>query len=309
MHLQTTALQPGPRSPPAGRRKTHGGVADRVAYARRVRPELSRLRGGVRVGPDFFARAGALVDRESRPAPRGIVDRMADYANPGIDTSRVHPAIVRFFEDTASLALHVESHWRFPASLAWRLLRRVMRAVGQFVLPERSADILTRVFAIDTSVDGRDDARAVVRTYEGTGEVMQVVSYATWQRDDAAYMSAAFPLPGGQIAGVLRLDPIAEDDGGRLAVALTSTTRDDDAGVWLALGPLALRAPLGERLELWAVGAHVAPSELDAGAVPGATIVGRHEQRLFGVRFVTHHYWFSPLDRAPSPDDERGERT
>jgi hypothetical protein len=286
-------------------------VAIRIAYAAAVRPERSRLRGGLRVGLDFFARRGALASPATR-APRGIVDRMSDYAHPGMDTSRIHPAIARFFEDTGSLALHVESHWRFPASLGWWLFRGVMRAVGQFVLPWKSADIVTRVFAIDTAVDGRDDARAVVRTYEGTGEIMQVVSYATWRRGDTGYMSAAFPLPGGHVAGILRLDANGEDDEGRLAVALTSSARGDDAGVWLVLGPVALPALLDERLELWATGTKTAPREIDEGAWPDATIVGRHEQRLLGVRFVTHHYWFSPLEPSRtdnSPEDDARERT
>jgi hypothetical protein len=270
-----------------------------------ARPRFSRFVGGLRIGADFFEREGALALRE--PAPRGVVDRMADLANTGIDVSRVHPAVVVFFEDTASLELLVRSRWRFPFSVAWRVARGVMRLVGQFVLPVREARIVTRVHGLDAERDGRADARAVVRTYDdGSGGVMQAVAYATWERDGTRYMSAAFPLPGGHMAGILRLDAIAEDDEGRLAVALTSSSRaDDDAGVWFVVGPLAFPSPFGERLELYAAGTPCAPRDLDAdGGFPDATIVGRHEQRFFGVRFVTHHYWFRPascVDRgAPS---------
>lgn len=38
-----------------------------------------------------------------------------------------------------------------------------------------------------------------------------------------------------------------------------------------------------------------APPELDPAVLPGATIVGRHEQRVFGIRMVTHDYWFRPV--------------
>jgi hypothetical protein len=38
-----------------------------------------------------------------------------------------------------------------------------------------------------------------------------------------------------------------------------------------------------------------APPDLDPSEFPGTTVIGRHEQRLFGVRFVTHDYWFRPL--------------
>src|SRR5918912_608230 len=48
------------------------------------------LGAGLRVGADFFGGRGALSPTET---PRGLVDRMADLANPGIDVTRVHPAI------------------------------------------------------------------------------------------------------------------------------------------------------------------------------------------------------------------------
>lgn len=257
----------------------------------RVRPAFSRFAGALRVGADFFARRGALVDRG--PAPRGLVDRLTDLSNPGIDVTRVHPAIAAFFEDTSRLELLVRSEWRFPFSIGWLVFRWFMRLVGQFVLPAREGRIVTRVAALDTSRDGRADARAVIRTYAHDESVMQVVAYATWARADARYMSAAFPMPLGQIAGILRLDAIGVDDEGRLAVALTSARRGgDDAGVWFVIGPFSFRAPLEERLELWAPGMPGVPAELAGDALPGATIVGRHVQRLFGIRFVTHRYWF-----------------
>ena len=272
----------------------------------RATPVFSRLGAVLRVGPEHFARRGAVV--AATEPPRGLAPRLSDLANPGIDTSRVHPAVAVFFEDTASLELHVRSHWRFPFSIVWWLARPVMRLIGQFVLPKREARIVTRMLALDPASDGRSDVRGVIREYEdagtsaGTsaGPVMQVVAYATWERAGTRYMSAAFPLPGGHILGILRLDAIAEDDQGRLAVALTSerSTHGDDAAIWYALGSrgtLAVRVPLGERLSLWAAEMDVAPSEIDRAPLPGATIVGRHEQRAFGIRFVTHHYLFRPL--------------
>lgn len=262
-------------------------------------PTPSKLRGGLRVGADHFA--GAMVEKD--PAPRGVVDRVEDLANDGLDVARVHPAIRVFFEDTGALELRVESAWRFPFSVLWRLARPIMRWIGQFVLPIRAARIDTRVIAIDGARDGRADARAVIRTYAGTGDVMQVVAYATWERGGERFMSAAFPLPFGQILGILRLDAIGEDEEGKLAVALTSARRGgDDAGVRAVIGPFSMRAPLGERLSLWAAGTRLAPAEIDTGALEGATIVGEHEQRILGIRFVTHRYWFRPSvagDRAP----------
>jgi hypothetical protein len=262
-----------------------------------LHPPFSHLAGGLRVGPDFFARKHAL----SGPSLPGLVARAADLGNAELDVARVHPDVLAFFEQTAGLELLVRSDWRFPFSVGWWLLRPAMRAIGQFVLPLREGRVATRVLALDGARDGRPDARAVIRTYTDSGEVMQVVAYATWRRDETGYLSCAFPLPGGQILGVLRLDRAGEDAQGRLSVALTSTRRGaDDAGVWLVVGGLALRSPLGERLELWAPGTPGAPPN-DPAALPGATIVGKHEQRLFGVRFVTHRYWFRPIDASSPP--------
>ncbi len=260
-------------------------------------PRFARLRGGLRVGADYFARVGALAgEGGASSSPRGLVDRMADLSNPEIDVARVHPAVAVFFEDTASLELHVRSHWRFPFSLAWRLFRPLMKWIGQFVLPIHEGRIATRILALDPARDGRSDARAVIREYIDTGAVMQVVAYATWDSGVARFMSATFPLPGGHIAGILRLDRIASDREGRIAVALSSASqRGDGAGVWYVLGSLALRTPFGERLSLWAAGTDCAPTDLDVDVLDGTTILGRHEQRLFGVRFVTHEYWFRPM--------------
>jgi hypothetical protein len=258
---------------------------------------FSRLMGGLRVGADFFERRKLVTTLD--PAPRGVVDRVADLAHAGIDVARVHPAIAVFFEDTAALELLIESRWRFPFSLGWRVFRSFMRAIGQFVLPIDRGTILTRVFAIDRAHDGRDDARAVVRTYADSGATMQAVAYATCESDGVRVMSAAFPMPLGHVGGLLRLDPIGEDDDGRLAVELTSRGRG--AGVWLVVGPLAIPSPFGEQLELWA--AHM-PCPIDPATFERATILGRHRQTLFGVRFVEHHYWFRPLakpDRALPP--------
>lgn len=251
-------------------------------------PVPSRYSAWLRVGADFYARRGAIA-RGVDP-PRGVVDAIAELAHPGIDPARVHPAVLAFFENTAGLELHVRSHWRFPFSVAWRLTRWLMVLLGQFVLPLGEARISTEGFAI--AGDGRPGARVMIRRYAETGRVMQVVAYATWTRGGAHYMSAAFPMPFGQILGILRLDPLAEDNG-RLAVVLTSARKyGDDAGVRAVVGPLVFRSPFGEHIELWPPAMTGAPGVERPAGVPEPTVVGRHEQRLFGVRFVTHEYWF-----------------
>lgn len=231
--------------------------------------DASRLRGTLRIGARWLDRF--RNDREVH----GIVDRIDDWSNPGIDVGRVHPNVVAFFERTDSLDLHIESRWRFPFSVAWWLARPFMRWIGQFVLPIGEADIETRVFGLED--DGRTGPRAVIRTY-ANGDPMQVVAYAT----DHGYMNAAFPLPFGHLTGVLRLEPY-EGDG----VVLTSARRGDHTGVWFVIFGVPIRVPFGERFYLW------------AGDDRDALICGRHEQYFCGIRIVTHRYWF--FDRALPP--------
>jgi hypothetical protein len=281
-------------------------VSKAAAAARR----FSRF-AGFRVGAEFFERRGARV--VTTPEPRGLVNTMADLAHDKIEIDRVHPAIVPFFEDPGSLDLLIRSTWHFPFSIVWKLARGFMRLVGQFVYPASASEgrrIVTRVFGIDTARDGRADARGVIRSYADDGDVMQVVAYATWEKSGKRYMSAAFPLLGGSMTGILRLDPNGEDVLGRLAIVLTSKRDNGDhAGVWYVVGPVAFPVPFREQIELWASNMSCRPKEIDPEIFSGATIVGRHEQRFLGIRFATHRYWFRPLASAERAGSKEGNKS
>lgn len=257
-------------------------------------PTMSRLRGALRVGDDYFARRG--LTRAADVAPRGVVDRLDDLARPDVDVARIDPAIVPFFTDTASLRFVAESRWHGLAALLWPAVRAALWCVGQFVLPLRRATVRTEVLALDAARDGRPDARGVIRRYDD-GSVMQVVAYATYARDGARWMSASFPLPGSALCGHLRLVATGETHDGHLTVALTSRpadARDVTSGVRLAVGPWSLRLPLGETLSFWPASSSARPTSLDPARVRGATLVAEHAQTLFGLRFATHRYWFIP---------------
>ncbi len=276
-----------------------------------MRPPFSRLSGGLRLGRGFYERHGWAEQpagaTSTSSKPRGVVDALEDLRQPELDLARVHPHVRRFFEDTAGLELFIHTRWRGPFVVLWWLLRPLMCWFGQFVLPRREARILTRCFPLDRTRDGRPDARGVERFYGDTGEVFQVAAYATWEHAGVHHMHASFPMPFGQVAGLLRLDPLRADRQGLHGVTLTSRRRrgrpEDRARVWLLIGRFALPSPLGEQLSLWAPGAPDCPVPANP-ACPDATILGCHEQRLFGVRFVRHYYWFRPLsvDAPPSSD-------
>ncbi len=236
------------------------------------------MNGRLRVGASFFARRGVIVDIEN--PPRGVVDHLADLANDDVDLTRVAPAVFEFFERTADLELHVRTRWRLPFFVLYAIFRPIFALFGQLVLPLREATIRTRVFALAEGCDGRPRARAIVRSYVPTGRTMQAIAYAVREGEGRRAMSAAFPLPLGQLLGILHLE-----HAGASGLALTSHV--PGAGIWMRFLGLALRLPLGERLEL------------QPGGDDGALIEGTHEQRIFGILVVRHVYrFFSPSAEA-----------
>ena len=252
---------------------------------------FSKLSGGLRIGAGFFERTG--VARTGASAPLGLVDSASDLAHPGLDVERIHPAARRFLERTAELDVQIRSSWRPWFRPLWRWpLRPSFGVLGQLFLPLREATVETRMVALDAAQDGRACARGAVRSYRENGRAMQVIAYGTYAAPDAGYMSAALPLPFGNLAGLLRLDAIGEGDDGRLAVALT--TQAPSGGVWFATRWFALRLPLRETLSFWSPEMRAKPTDLDPAAVPGCVLVARHEQRLLGALVVAHDYWFFP---------------
>lgn len=247
---------------------------------------FSRLAGAWRIGDDFFARAGVT---SGDAAPRGLVDRLEDLAARDAPVAHVPAAVRAFFEDPSSLELRVRSRWQRGFRLAWRAMRAVLGAIGQLCLPLEVAHVRTRMIALDGAREGRADARGVVRTYADTGAVFQVFAYGVATVKAAPLMSVAIPLPGGHLAGLLRLAV------GPTSVTLTSrrASPDDASGVWFVTRWLSLRLPFEETLRFWSATAPDAPA--DDREWSDVTLVARHEQRLFGALVVEHAYQFRPL--------------
>lgn len=254
-------------------------------------PVLSRLRGARTIGADFFRRAG--LEREPAVPPRGLVDDLGDLGHPGLDAAAVPPAIRAFYERTADHALIVRPAWRPGFRLGARLWARVARGLGQLQLPVRAESgregIASRIVALAEDVDGRRAPRAWIRTYRD-GRALYVAAYATHRRGDRAYMNIAFPLPGGTLASVLRMD------GAGRGVEV-STRRGGDCGIWLVLGPLGLRLPMSESIAVWTADDPDAPADLRAWAA-GHTTIARHRLWLLGVHYLTLDYAMRPAADA-----------
>lgn len=256
-------------------------------------PPLSRLVGSLPVGADFLARRG--LERPDLPA-RGLVDDLDDLAHAGLPTAGLPPAIRAFYEQTGAHALIVRPRWRRGFRAGGRLWARIARHLGQLQLPvtaESGAEgLASRIVALDDAADGRRAPRAWIRTFPD-GRALYVAVYATHRAGDRAYMNIAFPLAGGQLSSVLRVD--RRGDG-----VSVSTRLGGDCGIWLVLRVgrwrLPIRLPMSETIDVWTAGDPAAPPELRAWAA-GYSTIARHDLWLFGIRYLSLDYGMRPVDR------------
>jgi hypothetical protein len=269
-------------------------LAGLVRHAPRVlpAPPLSRLAGSWPVGEDFLARRG--LERPELSA-RGLVDRLEDLAHAGLPTAGLPPAIRAFYEETGAHELVVRPRWRLGFRTGGRLWARIARRIGQLQLPvadePAGAGLASRIVALDAAADGRAAPRAWIRTYPD-GRPLYVALYATHRAGDRAYMNIAFPLPGGQLSSILRMDRHGDSDS-----VSVSTRLGGDCGIWLVLRigrwRLPIRLPLSETIDVWAAGDPAAPPELRAWAA-GYSTIARHDLWLFGIHYLSLEYGMRP---------------
>ncbi len=269
-------------------------------------PPFTRVAGGWRIGPRFFAdrgleRAPASSPRGGERAPRGLVDDLDELGWHDADTAAIAPEIRAFYERTGQHALVVRPRWRRGFRLGARLWARLGRRLGQLQLPvdaERGDEgIRSRIVALDATADGRPAPRAWIRTF-ADGRAMYVAAYATHVTAGIPYMNIAFPLPGGHLASILRLDRLP-GDGGALVL---STRTGGDAGIYLVARGFGrcwpLRLPLSETVRVWTTRDPDAPADLRAAAPAGATTIARHDLWLAGLHYLTLDY--AMTDQATS---------
>jgi hypothetical protein len=197
----------------------------------------------------------------------------------------VAPAVRRFYEDTGAHELIVRPRWRLGFRTGARVWAALARRIGQLQLPVVAESgregIASRIVALDAAANRRQAPRAWIRTYPD-GRALYVAAYATHRRDGRAYMNIAFPVPGGQMSSVLRMDS-------RGRGVVVSTRCGGDCGIWLVLFGQPILLPLSETIEVWTIDDPDAPAALCAWA-RGYTTVARHELWLFGVHYLTLEY-------------------
>jgi hypothetical protein len=250
-------------------------------------PWLRGRSGGVgEIGAGFFERAAATegLRCDDTSPRRGLLDDFATLAGPGFDVARVHPEVVRFYEDTAAYELDVWSQWAAPFRPFGEILAALFsRRLQQLNVPltplDASLGVTNRVIKL-RDPSGAIRETAWVRTLVATGNTLYAGSYGVCSvpAEPGPCMRVAFPLPNGSAIVVMR--PHANEDGS-LEVASVGDAYgsagfyffvSDGAGGGWARYVRALR----ETIRVY----------VDASGVARAD----HVLNLFGAPFLRLHY-------------------
>jgi len=133
-----------------------------------------------------------------------------------------------------------------------------------------------------------------VRTYKKTGKAMYVAAYGTHTRSAGKCMNIAFPVPGGNITCILRVESMSREDILLTTFPLSNAIRDE--GVYFVNRFLPIRLPMQETIRVWAVGTPGIPPDLECWSAT-ATLVARHDVWLFGRKCLTLDYRIFPLEK------------
>jgi hypothetical protein len=252
---------------------------------------FSRIRSGWFIGADFFDRQ-ALIDGDA-PAPRGLVDDMEAYRREGFDPAALDAEVRRFYEETARFRLFVRPNWGRGFGTLAGLYRRLTRRWQQINLPLdpiAEDEMESRLVAIRDDRDGRRGVRAWIRTYAKDQSVVYAAAYSVHHFRGIPYMNIAFPLLGGHMTSVLRMNVADDDPHGLSLTTLPIPDHGGDQGVYFVCGALRMRLPFNETIEVLPMACSSAPSPPDT-RYSGSTVYARHQMWLWGMRFLTLDYW------------------
>lgn len=272
---------------------------------------FSRLASQGFVGPEFFHRLGAVPDAPER-VPTGLVDDMNSFRRPGFDPGALAPAIRHFYEHTDEYVLWVVPYWQRGFVAGGKLWRVLTERIGQMCLPiegeKREDRIDSVILPLSAEFDGRENVRAWVRTYTDTGRAVYVAAYAQHAQAGESYMNIAFTLPLSQMSSILRLEGLPVPDYPHQALSLTTLPAAEpgqpgppgDMGVYLVAsglpGCLPIRLPLNETISVWTRGMP-GFEPLGVGTeMADAPLLARHDMWIFGIRFLTLHYFIFKRD-------------
>lgn len=214
----------------------------------------------------------------------GVLDSFAALRGDRFDPSRVHPAVVRFYECTSAHRLDVSMQWS-PIALpfGWVISTVFARRLQQLALPLRRHDVAR---GIDSRVVAYgDDETAWLRTLRATGQTFIAGCYRIMTIPGAASPSVrvVFPLPNGSMTVFLR----PSNTGGGALTLSSPLGRFGEHGAYLlvkagdASHVRVRRVPIVETIDVYA-------DEDDV-------LRAHHDIRLYQLSAVTLRYRIDDL--------------
>jgi len=174
-------------------------------------PWLRGPLGGAHIGDspyeELAREEGLSVVRHAREG--GLIPDMGALSGEGVDIARLHPAIRRFYEQTARYRMDAWAKSTFPASIGlWLLVTTISRKVDQLNFP---LDVLDTAKGMDSEIVHLCDAEGRAR-YTGwyrrlveTGRSLYTGFYMVERvpRGQRACVKVVFPMPEGNATVIL----------------------------------------------------------------------------------------------------------
>ncbi|MEK8197802.1 hypothetical protein [Lysinibacillus sp. FSL M8-0134] len=201
---------------------------------------------------------------EHQPHP-GLVDALQDF----VDTTKLHPVISDFYEQTTSYRLLATVQWKTWFKPFAFLYQGMSRLLQQLNLPfsNQQIEMTGRIVKVDEEQDSRQSPRAWIRTIKQ--QTVFVAIYSRHTSNQITYMNIALPLPFSTMVGIL----YAYEEQGQLHL---TSQQGEDAGIYLAIGNYVMKLPLQEHFRI--------------AAVNDQTLTAVHKMTLFGIPFLHIDY-------------------
>lgn len=251
-------------------------------------PPVSQLAARGRVGIEYFDRNDLRVGEAT-----GMVADFDVFEQPRFDAEVIHSDVRRFYEDSADAQMDIEPDWPRAIQPFLPIYDALAGRLDQLHLPTAAyggEDGLTsETLAVDDAADGRSNVSAWTRTFPN-GAAMYVAAYATHEWSGVTYLSAAFPLPGGNLTGLLRPVPLPATEEANGLLLTTRGDSDGDGGLYLCSHGYPIRLPLDEELRVWKPNSGVGTETPFESTNLESEVFARHDIWFLGKRVVSLHY-------------------
>lgn len=259
---------------------------------------FSKVSGQARIGADFFHRIGAVSSIDTPLT--GMMDDFAVFRRTDFVPEKIHPTIRLFYEQTTSYCLLMHPNWHFGFRFIGKMYKSLSSRLGQLNFPsaaEQHEDLIDHFLPINETQNGRTNGRGCVRTYRNSGATMYVAVFSTHTRGVHTSMDIAFPLPGGNMTFIRRIEAIDMPEGPQGLLLTTLSPSMGDEGVYFVNCILPIRLPIHETLSIRP------PSQADTPGRPASdgecclpedTLIAHHDIWFFGLKCLTIDYLIFP---------------